>query len=160
MKKQLVISTIALLTANFAEAAVPKKMNAFEDGERLVYTRVVEAYRKNDLRNLIANRVLLEKNYPNSVHLDNAYYLSGMMEFHNNRMAEAVKSFGTVRRRFPQSNKRPAALFGLAMSYRKLGLQPIANNIMNEIIREYPGSPESQRAWAQLKIDKKGTLKR
>lgn len=160
MKKQLVISTIALLAVDLAEAAVPKKINAFEDGERLVYTRVVEAYRKNDIQNVIANRALLEKNYPNSVHLDNAYYLSGMMEFQNNRMAEAVRSFGTVRSRFPQSNKRPAALFGLAMSYRKLGLQPIANNIMNEILREYPGSPESQRAWAQLQIDKKGTLKR
>lgn len=160
MKKHFVISAAALIATLDASAAVPKKVNAFEGGERLVYTRVVEAYRKSDLNGVVQNRNLLEKNYPNSVHLDNAYYLTGMLEFQNNRIGEAVRSFGTVRSRFPLSNKRPAALFGLAMSYHKLGLQPIATNIMNEILREYPGSPESQRAWTQLQIDKKGSLKR
>jgi TolA-binding protein len=160
MKKHFVISVATLLASLDASAAVPKKVNPFEGGERLVYTRVVEAYRKSDLNSVIQNRNLLEKNYPNSVHLDNAYYLTGMLQFQDNRVGEAVKSFGTVRSRFPQSNKRPAALFGLAMSYRKLGLQSLANNIMNEISREYPGSPESQRAMMQLQIDKKGSLKR
>jgi TolA-binding protein len=160
MKKHFVISVATLLAGLDVSAAVPKKVNPFEGGERLVYTRVVEAYRKSDLNSVIQNRNLLEKNYPNSVHLDNAYYLTGRLQFQDNRVGEAVKSFATVRSRFPQSNKRPSALFGLAMSYRKLGLQPLANNIMNEILREYPGSPESQRAMMQLQIDKKGSLKR
>lgn len=160
MKKQFVMTTAILLSGYQAGAAVPKKINAFEGGERVVYTRVVEAFRKNNLAELIKNRQLLERNYPNSVHLDNAYYLTGMLEFQKQRVGEAVKSFGTVRSRFPQSNKRPAALFGLAMSYRHLGLQPLSQKIMNEILKEYPGSPESQRAWTQIQIDKKGSLKR
>ncbi len=160
MKKHLVISSIALLSTVPAMAAIPKKVNAFKDGERLVYTRVVEAYRKNNLSGVVKSRQILEKNYPNSIHLDNAYYLTGMLQFQNQQIGEAVRSFNTVTDRFPQSNKRPAALFALAMSYKRLGLQPLQLRVMNEITKQYPGSPESQRAWMQMKIEKSGSLKR
>lgn len=160
MKKHLVISSLVLLSGLPALAAVPKKLNAFEEGERLVYTRVVEAFRKNKLAEVVKGRQLLERNYPGSVHLDNAYYMTGMLEFQNNQIGEAVRTFNTVTDRFPQSNKRPAALFGLAMSYQRLGLQPQSLRVMNEITKQYPGSPESQRAWMQLQIAKKGSLKR
>ena len=49
MKKHFVISVATLLASLDASAAVPKKVNPFQDGERLVYTRVVEAYRKSAL---------------------------------------------------------------------------------------------------------------
>lgn len=143
-----------LLTHGFAQAATPKNLNAFSEGERLVYTRLVEAYRKNQLDEVIKQRQLLERNYPKSVHLDNAYYLTGMLEFQNQYMAEAVKSFNTVTDRFPKSNKRPAALFGLAMSYQRLNLQPLSSKVLKQIAKEYPGSPESKRAWMQLKLEK------
>lgn len=135
-------------------AAVPKKLNAFSEGDRMIYTRLVDAYRKNNLAEVQRQRQVLEKNYPQSVHLDNAYYLTGMLEFQEQRIGEAVRSFNTVRTRFPKSNKRPAALFGLAMSYKNLNLRPQAIRIFKEIAKEYPGSPESQRAWMHLQMEK------
>lgn len=160
MRKQSVIAAAFLLSAIHAHAAVPKKLAVFPEGERLIYGRVVDAYRHNDLAKLLHQRQLLERNYPASIHLDNAYYLSGMLQFQNSRYGEAVREFNTVTDRFPKSNKRPGALFALAMTYERLGLRPQCDRVMNSIIKEYPGSQESQRAWMHLQVEKAGTVKR
>lgn len=153
MKKHAVISVIALvLLSNFVHAATPKNLNAFSEGERLIYTRVVGAFRKNDLAETIKQRDLLLRNYPSSVHLDNSFYLTGVLQYQNNQYAEAVRDFGVVTDRFPKSNKRPAAMFAKASTYEKLGLKPQATRLWKLIVKEYPGSQESQRAWMQLKL--------
>ncbi|HMN67916.1 MAG TPA: tetratricopeptide repeat protein [Bdellovibrionales bacterium] len=159
MKKQLVIA-LSLLLAPLTHAAIPKKLNAFSEGDRLVYTKLVEAYRKNQRAEVINQRRLLEKNYPQSVHLDNAYYLNAMLDFQEGRMADAVRGFGVVRERFPKSNKRPAAMLAMAMSYQKLGLRPQSVRVLNLIRKEYPGSPESVRAGMHLRMEKVNSVKR
>ena len=159
MKKQLVIA-LSLLLAPLTHAAIPKKLNAFSEGDRLVYTKLVEAYRKNQRAEAINQRRLLEKNYPQSVHLDNAYYLNAMLDFQEGRMADAVRGFGVVRERFPKSNKRPAAMLAMAMSYQKLGLRPQSVRVLNLIRKEYPGSPESVRAGMHLRMEKVNSVKR
>lgn len=136
-----------------------KKLNAFTEGERLIYTRVVEAFHKNALPEAIRERDRLAKNYPHSVHLDNAFYLTGVLQFQKQNLAEAARDFGVVVDHFPQSNKRPAALFAKAATYSKLGLQPLASKLWDQIVKEYPGSQESQRAWAQLRVTKNAKVK-
>ncbi len=153
MKKQAVIILAALCaSAPMTFAAVPRKLNAFPEGERLVYTRLVEAFRNNQVAQVKSERAILERNYPLSVHLDNAYYMSGMLEFQNLRYAEALKDFSVVRNRYPKSNKRPSAMLASAVTYQKLNLSPLAHRVFQGIMKEYPGSPESQRAWMQLKM--------
>lgn len=137
-----------------AQAAVPQRISQFPEGERLVYTRLVEAFHRSQLAEVSRQKQILERNYPNSVHLDNAYYLTGMLEFQNNRFGEAIKSFDVVRDRFEKSNKRPSALFGMAVTYQRLNLIPQAHRVFERIVNEYPGSPESQRAWMQLRLEK------
>lgn len=153
MRWSLAFSAL-MLTAVSADAAVPGKLASFPEGERLVYTRLIEAFHKNQLADVIKQRQLLERNYPRSVHLDNAYYLNGMVELQNNRLGEALKTFAVVRDRFVKSNKRPSALFASAATYQKLNLPTQAHRVYKRIITEYPGSPEAQRAWMQLRIEK------
>ncbi|MGZ3722103.1 MAG: tetratricopeptide repeat protein [Bdellovibrionales bacterium] len=144
-------------------AAVPQKVSMFPEGERLVYTRLVEAYHRGQLSEVAKQRQTLERNYPRSIHLDNAYYLSGMAELQNNRLGEAIKTFDVVRDRFVKSNKRPSAMFAIAATYQKLNLPVQAHRAFQKIMSEYPGSPESQRAWMQLRVEKeiaKPSLKR
>jgi TolA-binding protein len=158
-----------ILPGSMAFGAVPRASNQpapqssiskFPEGERLVYTRLVEAYRRNQLSEVTRQRQILERNYPTSVHLDNAYYLTGMVEFQNNRLGEALKSFDIVKERYAKSNKRPSALFAMAMTYQRLKLAPQAHRVFERIIKEYPGSPESQRAWMQLRLEKEAPAKR
>jgi len=156
MKQIFLFFLITSFSSIPAFAAVPKKLNAFTEGDRLVYTRLVEAYRKNNLEEVVRQRQVLERNFPQSVHLDNAYYLTGMLEFEKEYFGEALRSFNTVTDRFPHSNKRPAALFGKAMTYKRLNLNPQAILVFNSIAKQYPGSPESQRAWMHLELEKTG----
>lgn len=153
-KKRSVICVLAMFTAASTFAAVPKKLSMFPEGERLIYSRIVDSYRRNDLVQLVRQRQLLEKNYPSSIHLDNAYYLSGMLQFQNARYGEAVREFNTVTDRFTKSNKRPAALFGMAMTYERLGLKTQMRSVLEALLKEYPGSQESQRAWMHLQVGK------
>jgi TolA-binding protein len=159
MLKHSVISALLLLSAMAANAAVEKKLSVFPEGERLIYGRVVESYRRNDLTQMLQQRSLLERNYPSSVHLDNAFYLSGMLQFQNSRYGEAVRDFNVVTDKYPKSNKRPSALFAMAMTYERLGLQPQAQRVMGTLIKEYPGSQESQRAWMHLQVEKSAKRK-
>lgn len=163
MKKQAVITCIAIWLTSSAWAATPQKMAQFPEGERLVYTRLLEAFHKNQLNEVVRQRQILERNYPLSIHLDNAYYLTGQLQYQNDQLGEAIKSFDVVRDRYSKSNKRPSALFGMATTYQRLGLKPQAYRVFERIMKEYPGSPESQRAWMHLELEKrkgKPSLKR
>lgn len=148
------LCAILVLGSNLALAAVPGKLTAFPEGERLLYTRLVEAFRRNQLAMVQQQRQLLEKNYPHSIHLDNAYYLTGMLEFQNGMYGEAVRDFNKVTDQFPKSNKRPSALFALAATYDRLNLRAQAIRVYQSVIKDYPGSQESQRAWMHLQMEK------
>lgn len=152
MRKQLVITAVLCMWTSLASAAIPQKLNSFPEGERLVYTKLVQAYRANKLDDVVQQREILERNFPNSIHLDNAYYLNAMLEFQHGRMGESIRSFNTVTDRFKKSNKRPSALFGLAVAYDRLNLKPQAIRVWKMILKEYPGSPESKRARMHIRM--------
>lgn len=153
LKQSVILSLVFWFTAS-TWAAVPKSTQAFPEGDRLIYSRLVQAFRKNQLPELIRQRQLLERNYPVSVHLDNAIYLQGMLEFQNGQYGEAVRSFNLVTKKFTTSNKRPAALFAKGVTYERLNLKPLAIQSWKAVIKDYPGSPESQRAWMHLRMEK------
>lgn len=156
MKKQFVISLLMLSFSAPVFAAVKKSLRDFPEGERLTYTRLLEAYRGNSLTEIKKQRNILQSNYPNSVHLDNAYYLTGMLQLQNDRYAEAVRDFGIVNHHFVKSGKRPAAMFALGVTYQRLNLKPQANRVFTALRTEYPGSTEAKRAWMQMKLADKG----
>ena len=144
--------TMILKFSLTASASIPPGENAFVEGERLIYTKIVEAFRNNQLPVAIIERDRLAKNYPASVHLDRAYYLTGVLEFQRQNLSGAARDFTTVIERFPLSHKRPAALFARAATYGKLNLDGLAMKVWQQILREYPGSPESRRAEMQIKV--------
>jgi TolA-binding protein len=159
MRKQVVIGVLTLVMTEFALAATPQKLSQFPEGERLVYGKLVQAFRKNDMPEVMKQRRLLERHYPASVHLDNAYYLMGMLEFQNSQIGESIRSFNVVTNRFPKSNKRPAALFAKGAAYSRLNLRDQALRAWRSLIDQYPGSPDAERAKMQIRMAKMGTAK-
>lgn len=135
-------------------ASVPQKLSQFEEGDRLIYSRLIEAYRKGNLVEVINQRKKLAKLYKSSVYLDRAYYLNGVLELQNNRLGEALKNLDIVTDKFVLSHKRPAAFFAMAMTYKKMNLPSQAHAVLRKIMKEYPASPEARRAWAQLRLEK------
>lgn len=142
-----------------ALAAIPKKIDSFPEGERLVYTRMVQSFRRSDFIDVSKQLRILKEKYPYSVFLPSSYYLLGSMQLGQEQFGEAIKSFDQVVNHYVQSGKRPQAMLGMAMAYKKLNLLEQSNSVLNRIIRQYPGSPESKRAWMELRLNKKTPTK-
>lgn len=149
----MITFSLTAFWSNPSSGSVPTKINQFAEGEKIIYQRLIESYHHNKLADVLRWRQVLERNYPKSIHLDEAYYLTGMTEFQNNRLGEALKSFDVVRDRFATSNKRAGALFATGATYQRLNLPKQAHRVFDQIMKEYPGSPESQRAWMQLRVE-------
>lgn len=152
---------VALLNVSVAHAATApmsapvKKQKlgaALPEGEKAIYLRLIESYRKGDVQATYKFRDLMLKNYGSSIYADNALYLSGLLDYQRGRIAEAVHNFGELAKRYPNGNKRPAALYAKSVAYSKLNLPQLSKQILEEITRVYPGSPESQRAWMDLRL--------
>jgi len=122
------------------------------EGEKAIYLRIVEAFRRGDIKETYKFRDMLVKNYPKSIYGDNAFYLAGLLDYQRGRVAEAVKNFGEVVKRYPHGNKRAAALYAKSMAYSKLNLPHISKKLLEEITKIYPGIPESQMAWIDLRL--------
>lgn len=151
---RFVVMLAVIFATPLLHAAKPRKQNVFPEGERLLYTRLIESYRRGQLDEVRRYRELLEKKYPTSIHIDNAYYLNGMLEFQNARYGEALKLFSVVTDKLKRSNKRASALFAKGVTYDRLGIKDLSVSNWKEVIKEYPGSPEAQRAWMHLRLKK------
>lgn len=132
-------------------APVQPKIPQF-NSEAEHYSFIIKTYREKDLPTLRAAINSFLQNYPLSVLADNALYLQGMSELNKNQLGEAVKTFEIIARSYPQGNKRVSALFAKGITYRKLNLSNQAGLVFREVVKTYPGSPESYRARMELKL--------
>lgn len=143
-----------IFVAASAQAAIPpaSKSDSFPEGERLVYSQLVQAFQKRDLEKLTKQKKLLESNYPASVHLGLAYFLIGALDYQQDHLGEALMAFDKVVNSYPLSSKRSAALYAMGMTYKKLNLPKQASSVFHRVIDLYPGSPDSQRAWLEIRL--------
>ncbi len=151
----LLVTATAVAAPQPMSSTPPKKQKlgaSLPEGEKAIYLRLVESYRKADIKATYKYRDLMLKNYAKSAYADNALYLAGLLDYQRGRVAEALENFGELIKRYPNGNKRPAALYAKSVAYSKLNLPQISKQLLEEITRVYPGSPESQRAWIDLRL--------
>lgn len=153
MKSLVLLLSVMMIPMAFA--ATPQKLSQFPEGDRMVYGRLVDAYRKGNLVQVIRQKELLSKYFKSSVFLDRAFYMSGLLQFQHNRFGEALKDLDVVTDKYLLSVKRPSAFFAMAMTYKKLNLNNQAKLILKKVIKEYPSSPEARRAALQLRLETK-----
>lgn len=143
-----------------SHAAVPSIKSQLPDGDKLIYARLLEAYRQQKVKDVVDQKNLLVKNYPNSIHMDNALYLSGNLQIQKNRIPEGLKDLSFLEKNYPQSLKRPSALYAKAVAYQKLNLPQQERSVLQTLVRKYAGSTESQKAWVELRIMNERKVKR
>ncbi len=117
-----------------------------------LYSEMVSAY---DANNEIAFKSRLQSllsRFPTSPYADNALYLAGSMAVNKGNYSEAIKYFADIEKKYPRSNKMVAAKFAKAMTYKAMNLPEYAKSNLKDLIKKYPGSPESFRASTELKI--------
>lgn len=120
--------------------------------EKGLYGKVIEYFRA---KNALALKLVsdeLARRFPTSPQRDNALYLMGIMDLQKDAYVPALRNFEAIIKSYPDGNKRVSALFAKAVVYKRLNLLDQSESVLNQVIREYPGSPESQRAVLELRL--------
>lgn len=123
-----------------------------KENDITLYAEMVSAYQDD---NEIAFKSRLQsmlKRFPQSPYADNALFLAGRMAVDHNNFAEAIRYFGKIETDYPTSNKIVSAKFAKGMTYKKMNLPEFAGRTLQDVRKKYPGSPESFRADAELKM--------
>lgn len=145
-----------LQTSTKKDRMVLTGVDAFGPGEKVAYAKVIQTYRKENLAETrIAVNTLL-KFYPRSVYADNALYLQGILQMKKGQTGHAIKSFDQVIQEYKKGNKRASAMFAKSVAYKRLNLKGTAKKYLKMVMKNYPGSVESQRAWMELRLMKAG----
>ena len=74
------------------------------------------------------------------------------MALQNRSYPEALRDFQKISKNYPNSNKAVSAQFSKAITYKRLNLPAESKRVFKEVMAKYPGSPESFRAEAELKL--------
>ncbi len=149
--RQFVVAMMFFSVTSFA--AVPQGA-MFPEGESILYSRVLQAYRQGKLADLKRSHEMLQKYFPQSALVDNTYYYKGLLELQKGYLPEALHTFDIVDKQFPLSNKRAGSLFAKGIVLRKLNMDSTAQNVFKRLLQNYPGSVEATRAKAELRLMK------
>ena len=123
-----------------------------KESDITLYAEMVSAYDGNDEIALKSRLQSLLSRFPQSPYADNALFLAGRMAVDNSNYAQAIKYFSQIEKQYPRSNKVAAAKYAKAMTYKKMNLPEFSRKALAEVRAKYPGSPESFRADAELKV--------
>jgi tol-pal system protein YbgF len=89
--------------------------------------------------------------FPASEMADNAQYWIGECFYSLNQLDSARAEFIRVKEKYPEGNKVPAALYKLGLIYQLQGKDRLARQQFEQIISNYPASPEAKLAQERLK---------
>lgn len=125
-----------------------------KEGAATLYAEIVGAYQADDELGLNSRVQNLLSRFPHSEYADNALYLAGRIAMDHRNYAVALKNFSRVLQEYPDSNKAVSAEFAKAIAYNKMNLPQFAREGLKDVIKRYPGSPESFRAESELRLIK------
>lgn len=156
----LSLSTVQALAAKKAHSALSKEALMIEltgkDPSKVkeadLYGEIFSAYKAGDEIGFKSRLQTFMTRFPTSPYADNVLYLAGRMAFGNKNYAEAIRYYQKVITQYPRSNKVVAAKFAKGVAYKKMNLAPQAKNVLTDLRKKYPGSPEAFRAENELKI--------
>jgi TolA-binding protein len=120
--------------------------------DNYLYSEMVRSFQSRDIERLELLLAELLKQFPNSIHADNALVITGQLNISINRSAEALRQFEQVIQDYPFGNRLPAAQFGKSVAYKNLKLYKYANSALDQLKKDFPGSPEAYRAELEKRL--------
>ncbi len=134
------------------DSVIARNYEKMPEGQ--LYAEIMDRYQAHDLWGFeLRSKAYLGK-FAKSDRRDEIIYLKGMMDLGERNYGGALAQFNRVLRDHPNGKKAPSAMFAKGMTYRKMNLAREAKLALREVLQRYPGSPESMRAKAELKIIK------
>lgn len=140
------VSSAPPVSDGFSEAG-----RAESEPVRKEYESAWSAFDKKDFKVAAGRfREFVKKNAKSRL-AGNAQYWLGESHFGLREFDQAIIEFDAVRRRFPQSEKVPAALLKQGLAFAELGEKLNARLVLQEVVEKYPQAPEAARAKQRLK---------
>jgi len=139
-------------SANVAPAdGMAEMLQGETDAVRREYEAAWLAFDKKDYKLALSRfRDFLKRN-PKSKLAANAQYWLAESHYSLREFDQAIIEFDAVRRRYPQSEKAPAALLKQGFAFAELGEKLNARLVLQEVVDKYPQAPEAARARQRLK---------
>ena len=82
---------------------------------------------------------------------DNARFWTGESYYSMKRYKDAISEFDLLLRDYPDSEKRPGALYKIARSHEELGQTNDAKEIFQKLVNDHPETLEGEQAREKLK---------
>jgi len=134
-----------------AAAAMAESNLAESEAIRKDYEAAWRPLDKKDYKMALGRFKEFLKKYPKSKLAGNAQYWIGECNYSLKDFGQAIVDFDTVRSKYPQSDKVPAALLKQGFAFAELGEKVNARLVLQEVVEKYPQSPEATRAKQRLK---------
>jgi TolA-binding protein len=136
--------------ATMQPVAVPAQLSKLSD--RDLYAEMIKAYDLNNEIAFFSKYNAFMAKYANSPLADEAIYLAGLMSLSNRNYGPSLKYFNLILSKYSMSNKASLALYAKGAALKKMNLLQESKEAFNLVLQKYPGSPESMRAEAEVKI--------
>lgn len=124
----------------------------FPDEDRKAYEFLLSSYQKQDLPQLKTRYLQFAKDFPDSSLRDNALFLVAQLMMEKGQWKESLKPLNGVLKSQLTSERWPAAIYGKGLAYQKLGQEKLAEKQWKILLKRFPGSKESQKAWVALRL--------
>ncbi|MFP5519044.1 MAG: tetratricopeptide repeat protein [Bdellovibrionia bacterium] len=154
--------SLSLMPLTSSHAATPRQQQALlqeltgkkpsQLKERDLYADILTAYDTKDLMRLQTKTQQLVRYFPQGSLAPKALYMQSLLQAEKKRYVEALKSIAKIEKSYPQSSRRVSATFLKAMIFKSIHLPQQSATVLREVSKKFPGSPESYRAAAELKI--------
>ncbi|MFK8138829.1 MAG: tol-pal system YbgF family protein [Bdellovibrionales bacterium] len=162
LKKRL--STKSLLQsdqpATSKASSSSKRKNDFlgTGGEAKLFGTFVDFFSGQHFEKAYKALSLLEKAYPKSNYIPEAYYIVGKKHLENKRFKKALRSFDKVLMNYPENSRARTAMLGKAITYRRMKLDRPALSVLEQVIKQYPKTVEAEKAQLHKNLISKGSL--
>ncbi len=118
---------------------------------RLLYQQAQRSFANDDFSSALTQFDAFLSGNPDSDLSANAQFWKGKCQFNLSQYDDSVKSFESLRGKFPSSTKVPFAMHNQAVAHSRLGQTNEAIRLMEAVIEQYPASPAADQARADLR---------
>ena len=132
-----------------AQQSTVDNESATASGEHLLYSKVIDSYRAQQLGDLNRAVDLMLKAYPKSVHTDNALYLKSDLLLAKGQYQNSLDTIDLLLKNFPSSNKRVSALYLKSQALKQAKQTRGSEVAAQEVQKRYPGSIEAAKLYSQ-----------
>jgi TolA-binding protein len=145
------LSPSTILNRSFAQKEL-KRSDLENASEGALYANALDRYQSGNSKSFYPTASVFLRKFAKSDRSDDVYYMLALTELADKNYGGSLVHLNRILHDHPQGRKAPAALFAKGMVFKRMNLEDAARGSLTAVLKKYPGSPESVRASAEMKL--------